>query len=177
LKVTPGFSFSTISVSDNFYEVYNTEFKNRLNFRIGAEAQYILPFNRNKWGILFEPTFHHLHSEKQLNTASVQIKYNSIEFPIGLRYYFFLNEELSIFLNALYVPGFSLDFNSKILYDYPFASPLEIKPKYSIAFGGGIAYKKLSAEMRYYSERDMLNDFFWLSKYSNLSVIIGFKIF
>lgn len=177
LRLTPGINFSSISVSDNFYEIYNTKFKNLMNFCIGAEVQYILPFNRNKWSILFEPNFQHLYSEKELNTASVQIKYNSVEFPLGLRYYFFLNKDLSIFLNALYVTGFNLDLNSKILYDYPYASPLEIESKYCIGLGGGIAYKKLSAEFRYYTEREMLNDFHWVSKCNGLSVILGFKIF
>jgi hypothetical protein len=176
LKLTPGVSIFSVSVSDSFYEVYNSEFKNKLNFRFGVETEYILPFNKNKWGIIFEPTYEHISSEQQAGTATATINYNSIEFPIGLRYYFFLNNDLKLFTNAFYTTGFSLDFNSTIKYDYPFASPLEIKTKYAIVFGSGIGFKKLSAELRYYTQRDMLNNFYWNSKYSNLSVIFGFKI-
>jgi hypothetical protein len=176
LRLTPGISIFSVSVSDSFYETYNTEFKNKLNFRFGLETEYILPFNKNKWGIIFEPTYEHISSEQQAGTATATINYNSIEFPIGLRYYFFLNNDLKLFANAFYTTGFSLDFNSTIKYDYPFASPLEIETKYALAFGGGIGFKKLSAEIRYYTQRDMLNNFYWNSKYSNLSVIFGFKI-
>ncbi len=176
LKLTPGLSIFSVSVSDNFYEIYNTEFKNKLNFRIGVETEYILPFNKNKWGIIFEPTYEHISSKQQAGTATATINYNSIEFPLGLRYYFFLNNELKLFANAFYTPGFSLDFNSTITYDYPFASPLDIETKYALAFGCGIGFKKLIAEIRYYTQRDMLNNFYWNSKYSNLSVIVGFKI-
>jgi hypothetical protein len=176
LRLTPGISIFSVSVSDSFYETYNAEFKNKLNFRIGIETEYILPFNKNKWGIIFEPTYEHISSKQQAGTATATINYNSIEFPLGLRYHFFLNNELKLFANAFYTTGFSLDFNSTITYDYPFASPLEIKTKYALAFGCGIGFKKLSAEIRYYAQRDMIDNFYWNSKYSNLSVIFGFKI-
>ncbi len=176
LRLTPGISFFSVLVSDSFYEIYNAEFKNKLNFRIGMETEYILPFNKNKWGIIFEPTYQHIASEQQAGTATATINYNSLEFTLGLRYHFFLKNELKLFANAFYTPGYSIDFNSTITYDYPFATPLEIKTKYAFAFGSGIGYKKLSAEIRYYSQREMLNNFYWNSKYSNLSVIFGFKI-
>ena len=176
LGVTPGINFSSVSVSDSFYKKYNTNFKNQLSFRIGAEAEYVLPFNRNKWRILFEPTFQYQHSEKQISEVTVTINYKTIEFPIGFRHYFFLNKELKLFVNAFFVPGYSLDFNSTITYDYPFASPLQIKTDNSIAFGGGISYNKLSAEIRYYSQKAMLNNFYWVAKGSQFTAILGFKI-
>ncbi len=177
LRITPGINISSVSISDNFYEIYNTEFKNQLGFRTGIEAEYILPFNKNKWGILFEPTFQHLYSVKQIKAVSATINYNSIEFSLGIRHYFFLKKELKLFVNAFFVPGYSLNFNSTITYDYPFASPLEIKTNYSVACGGGISFKKISAEMRYYTQRDMLDNFYWISKYGNFSAIFGFKLF
>jgi hypothetical protein len=177
LRVTPGVTISNVSVTDDFYIIYNTEFKNKPAFRIGTECEYVLPFNKNKWGILFEPTFQHLNNEQYIGEVTANINYNSIELAAGLRHYFFLNNNLTLFADALFVPGYSLDFNSTITYDYPFASPLNIKTKYSIAFGGGLGYKKLSAEVRYCTERDMLDNFYWEAKYSSFSVILGFKLF
>jgi hypothetical protein len=177
LRLTPGVTLSDVSVADDFYVIYDTKFENRLGFRIGMEGEYNLPVNKYKWGILCEPVFQHLTAEQRTGTATAEINLNTIEIAAGFRHHFFLSNDLNLFADALYVTGYSLDFNSAITYDYPFAAPLKIQSRYSFAFGGGAGYKKLSAEIRYFIERDMLKNYYWRSRCSSFSVVLGFRFF
>lgn len=170
LRITPGLSYSGVEVSNGDSPYLYTDFGNQINFRIGAEAEFILPFNKNKWGIIFDPTYQYFNSSGQSGLGPIKIIYKSIEFPIGLRHSFFLNENLKIFLNAFFIPATSLDFNSTI-------SNLQIKTWISTAFGSGIAYKKLSAEVRYYTNRELLIKYlYWDTDYRRISLILGFRI-
>ncbi|MDO9256789.1 MAG: hypothetical protein Q7U54_14820, partial [Bacteroidales bacterium] len=148
-----------------------TDYGNQINFRIGAEAEFILPFNKSKWGIIFDPSYQYFNSSGQSGLGTKKINYQSIEFPIGLRHSFFFNENLKIFVNAFFIPATSIDFNSTI-------SDLEIKTWISTAFGSGVAYKKLSAEVRYYTNRELLIKYlYWTTDYRRLSLILGYRIF
>ncbi|MDO9257288.1 MAG: outer membrane beta-barrel protein [Bacteroidales bacterium] len=172
LRITPGLNFSSVSVINVDYPDSKTDLGNKINFRIGIEAELILPFNKNKWGLMVEPSYQSFNSSGQQGTyEKVEIKYQSIEFPVGLRHYFFLNENARLFLDATVIPGYSLVFNSKI-------NNLDIGTQISYAFGGGIGYKKWSAEMRYYTNRDLAKDYFQIKNdYTRMALIVGFRIF
>lgn len=182
LKVSPGLNYSSMSVINTSAERFSTDFNNQLNFRIGLEAELILPFNKNKWGFLFEPTFQYFYSEKPKPTYVATMDLKSIEFPLGIRYYFFLNPNLKLFTNIIYVPGFSINFNSALEKRSTTQSILPayleiLRPSQSFAFGGGIGYKKYSAEIRYYTNRNLLNNYAsWYSDYRRISLILGFRI-
>jgi hypothetical protein len=47
---------------------------NPSGFRIGVEAELILPFNRNKWGVLIEPTFFNTGSTIQYEGVNLFIQ-------------------------------------------------------------------------------------------------------
>ncbi len=175
LKIAAGINYSSLSYS-NSQTGDNIIFNNNISYRIGVEAEFILPFNRNKWGIIFEPTYQYFNSEKKIYFYEMAIiKYGSLEFPIGVRYYFFINENLSIFLNGFYISNFCLNFNPTI--NYSDSSPLDIKPSNCFAVGGGINYKSISIEMRYYTSKDLLNNYVsWSADYQRFSVIIGYKL-
>ena len=181
LKISPGINYSYLSVINTYDKNYSTDFENQLNFRIGLEAEFILPFNKNKWGILFEPTFQYFSDEVQKTNYNVIIDLNTIEFPIGLRHYFFLNKEIKLFADIIFIPSYGFYFNSTFERQYTTSSILptylEIKPSHSFAFGGGLGYKKLSAEIRYYTNRNLLNNYAsWYSDYRRFSLILGFTI-
>jgi hypothetical protein len=182
LKLCPGVTYSQISVSNTVDKKYNGTFKSQFNPRIGLEAELTLPFNMHKWNIIFEPTYQYYNSEMTLSTMIETINYKSIEFPIGIRYYFFLNQELKLFANAMFIPTYSFDLNSTFVYKSTTSSILPITYKLNssqcYALGGGIGYKKFSAEMRYYTHIDLFNNLAsWYSEYNRFSIILGFKIF
>jgi hypothetical protein len=57
LRVTPGVDFSTSKV-ESVFSTTEKEYPDReVGFRMGAEAEFVLPFNKNKWVIWIEPTY------------------------------------------------------------------------------------------------------------------------
>ncbi|MDO9261015.1 MAG: porin family protein [Flavobacteriaceae bacterium] len=164
-----------------------TDFGNKLGLGFGIEAEFILPFNKNKWSIMIEPTYQNFKVEKTADVNYVsggklisQVKYNSIEIPVSLRHYFFLNNNSKIFINASYI----FDSSSKSSIEFRRAdnsslNSLDIKTRPNLAFG--IGYKlndKYGLEMRYQTGREVLNDYsYWNSDYKTLSIIFGYSIF
>jgi len=182
LKISPGINYSSLSVSNGASERYNTDFGNMVNLRIGLEAEYILPFNKNKWGLFFEPAFQYFYSEKEMSTFKATIHYNSIDFPVGLRYYFFLNQDLKLFVDATYILSASSNLNSAYTYQSTVSSilptVLDIKTGDNYSLGAGIAFKKISTELRYSAKRDLFNGYgSWYSEYQKFSLILGFSVF
>lgn len=181
LKITPGINYSALSVnytstSGRNYKYYPAS-NNQINFRISVEAEYVLPFNKNKWGIVFEPTYQYFKSTENTDNVNIVIDYKSIEFPVGIRHYFFINDNLTVFVNSMLIPSFFVDFNSKFRSSGYYETSLDIKPGVSFSIGSGIGFKKLSAEVRYYTNRNLLQYAFWSTNYTRLSVILGLKIF
>ena len=73
----------------------DTDFGNKTNLRIGIETEFILPFNKNRWSILIEPTYQYFKAEKREEVTNVEggirdtrVDYQSVDFPVGIRYYF-----------------------------------------------------------------------------------------
>lgn len=178
LRVTPGINYTSMTITNELHERFDVDFGSKATIRIGIDAEYILPVNKNKWGLVCEPTYQNFGATENMTTKTATIKYNTIEFPIGIRHYFFLNPDMKIFLNAFYIPSVIIDFNSTIQYDYNVASPLEIQNVSSFAFGGGLSYKRYSAEIRYYTNRDFLVQYSTMfTDNTRISAVFGFRIF
>lgn len=187
LSIRPRLNNSSLQIEASAPGFTDTEVRNKRGFGIGVEGEFILPFNRNKWGILFEPTYQVFKEQTSrfsevvyLNVLNTRIEYNSIELPIGVRHYFFLNNESKLFLNASYVAYFSV--NSIVEFtradDSKIAS-LDISSASNFALGGGYKFKnKFSAEIRYSTKRDILSDYMsYNSKYNTVSIIFGYTVF
>jgi len=174
LIITAGFNVSTMSLSNALNNTGDVDFNTNISFRLGVESELILPFYMNKWGIIIEPTFQYYISEKIHNNEKVTVQYRAIEFPIGVRYYFFFNEDIKGFLNGFYISNFSLNFNSKIIYNH--LTTLDISPRTSFAFGGGLVYKRISAEIRYYPNRELSDYVNWSIKHNMVSLIFGYNL-
>ncbi len=176
LNIRPGFKSSSLYVDNSKTKSRDADFGNKSGFRIGLEAEVILPFNKNKWAIIFEPTYQDYKAEKELSSTYGEVDYKSIEFPIGLRHYFFLNDNSKIFLNAAFI--YDLTMNSTISYE-KYEKDIEINEGNNMAVGIGYKYNdKYSIEFRYNTKRDILSDYvFWNSEYKTMSVIFGYTIF
>jgi hypothetical protein len=178
LKIAPGIE----SIGG---KIWNTEsrlygkviFGRLLSLRCGLEAELILPYNKNKWGIVIEPTYQYFHAQKEMSSAAgdATIQYNSIELPAGLRHYFFLTDKSKLFVNGFVVTDFA--FNSFIKFENdPY--PKKISSKLNTAFGAGFDINNLSLELRYTIDRNIMSDYLlWQSHYNKLSLILRYKIF
>lgn len=175
LSIRAGLNSSSFSIKNSNASTLNTDFGNSLGFRFGVEAEYILPFNKNKWALITEPTYQNFKIEKEVNTYSAEVKYSSIELPIGVRHYFFLNDDSKIFINGSYI----FDFPSDSYIDFDSATDLEIESGSSLGLGIGYKYNDTySIEVRYQTSRDLLNNYvFWGSDYNTVSIIFGYSIF
>jgi hypothetical protein len=178
LKITPGINHSTLALYNGAQNHYNSE----QTIRIGLETEFLLPFDRDKWGIIIEPSYQYLTSEMIFNTRISSVKktfkidYQYIELPVGARHYFYLNGNKMIFVNVLFIPYLTFNFNSSIDIDnthFP-----EVKTRMCAALGGGLDYKRFSAEIRCYSKQEIGLDYSdWTTHYNRISFILGYKLF
>lgn len=187
LYVKPRINFSSLNFFNSQDSNYTTEMDNNVSFGLGLDAEFILPFNKNKWAITVEPTYLSYKGAKtsdsklviggQLNTT---VDYKSIEVPIGIRHYMYLNNQSKISINAQYVMNFTLDSTIKFKRnDGSVYNQIDINSTANYAFGLGYTYKnKYGIEFRYYSKRNVTSDYFyWNSNFKNFSIILGYNLF
>ena len=180
LKLTPGVNFNAGSMS---LPVTGSSQQNEVTYegnqalRFGLEAEWVFSYNKYKWAVVFEPTFQSYNSESA--PAEGTIEYKSVEFPLGVRYYYHLSDQTRIYLNGFYVPGVAMNFDSQVKYipDTNVPKSLDVKSSGNMAFGGGVDYKKFSMEARYYTNRILSDGPFLDPGYSRFSIILGYKIF
>jgi hypothetical protein len=183
-SVRPGISYQKISIDNLTLPSENIDFKAEPGVRLGLEFEFILPYNKNKWSIILEPTYRSYSSdETELNSQNNNkrsVTYNSIEIPVGLRHYFYLPNKTAFFCNASYV--FDLPVNSEISFfnaNGVKADELELASRSNLFIGVGYKIpKNFSFELRYSTNRNILaNYLYWKSAHSAVSLIIGYKLF
>lgn len=122
------------------------------NMIIGAEFEVLLPFHKNKWGIFISPTYQSYKNESSATYDDVmgnyymittvpsegpvntylgydvkiesEYKYSFLEVPIGIRYYFNLNEKTKLFINASYGLILNLNTTEKVSFEVVDAHPI-----------------------------------------------------
>ncbi|MGO2101595.1 MAG: outer membrane beta-barrel protein [Psychroflexus halocasei] len=187
LTIKPRLNISSLTFGNSLSDIDPIEFDDETGFGIGIDLEFVLPFNKNKWAITLEPAYQSFKSESSSPTDNIVggervaiVDYSSIEIPIGLRHYFYINKKSAIYLNAAYVMDFSMsssvEFTRK---DGSNLNTIEVKKGNNIAFGAGYQYnKKFSLEFRYQTNRDILDSYeYWSSDYSSMSFILGYQIF
>ncbi|OBQ52206.1 outer membrane beta-barrel protein [Tamlana sp. s12] len=183
LNIRPRYVNSSLNIS-TYSELRNVDFDNKSSFGLGIEAEFILPFNKNKWAIIVEPTFQHLKNKKTTDTGyyfggelTTNADYNSLEIPLGARYYIYLSKDSKIFINAIFILDYAFD--SSISYEDDKLDSMEIKPTPNFGIGLGYKYNdKFSIEVRQQTNRDLLNlNPVGSANYKSLSVILGYTLF
>jgi hypothetical protein len=187
LKITSGIDLASLSISDpNPYNNKSTEMDTKAIFKIGIEGEYILPYNKNKWSLFINPTYQKYEAENTFVknngfgaigkdiTYHLKANYNSIEVPIGIRHYLFLNETSKIFINIAYVFGVL----GKTTLEYSDNTSVESLSRNNLAVGFGYNLKKrYSAEVRFNAPRQILSDYIsWSAKYSTIGILFGYRI-
>ena len=188
LSLKAGFNLGNIEIKQPSSNLRRTHFENDLSFRFGLENEIFLPFNKKKWSIIIEPTYHNFTSEKEadadvmlLGIGSSKINYQSIELPVGIKHHFYIKNGSELFVN---ISSVLFDFSNKSSIDYYRTdgskhSSLEISSRDNVSFGVGYKSKgKYSLEVRYQATRDILSDYVtWRSDYKRLSVMFGYSLF
>ncbi len=175
LNIRPGLNFSSYEIeTPTSFSTIRSSFPLATTFRLGAELEYFVRFSANHWSLLAEPTYRTYSQEFTRGTAKDKVNYTSIELPLGVRYSIYLNPDSRIFLNASFVLDFAL--SSEIAIQG--AQTRTVSSSSNFAFGAGIARKKLSAEVRLFTGRNLLKDFIAIpNTFSNTSLIFGYTLF
>ena len=169
LIVKPGLKVSSLSIenlNDNFHSI---DYGISASFSFGLEAQLVLPFNKNKWAVFFEPTYQSYKAEDPRERFTNTADYKSIELPVGIKYNMFLGSKSKVFISM-----------SVVIVDIPFNSTignLEINSTNNLNLGFGYSYKnKFSAELRYGSKRNLLSNYVSFStNYQSISFVLGYN--
>jgi outer membrane autotransporter protein len=187
LSIRPGINYGSLEIQHNPADYRAADFGGSIGIRLGIETEFVLPFNKNKWGIIAEPTYQYYKTKVQEESSKVyggilvtQVDYKSIELPIGMRHYFYLNDKSKLFVNVSFVYDFELKSSIKFLRNNnTLISDLEIKTKVNLALGMGYKYNnRYSIEIRYNTNREILSDYIqWQSKYKSLNVYFGLSVF
>lgn len=187
LTLRPRLNNSSLNVQNSSQSNKNTDFGNKTGFGFGVEFEYLLPFNNHKWSFLIEPTYQNYQSEKSSTvnnpydgTMTRKVDYKSIEIPLSVRHYMYLNKNSKLFLEASFVINQKLKSSSINYYINDISMSLvEINTTNNAALGFGYKYNdKYSLELRYQTNREILgNQQIWSSKYQSASIIFGYTIF
>ena len=184
VSLRPRVSHSSLSIRSNPSSSKDTDFGNKLSVGMGLEFEFILPFNKNKWAIILEPTYQSYVADQTKDAANVsggklmaEVAYKSIEIPFGLRHYFFLNDTSKLFLNISYVFDMAIDSSLELKRgDGVIIDDMKVNASNYLAIGAGYKLNdKYSVELRYFTNRTILGDYvFWHSDYKSMSLIFGY---
>ena len=187
IRIRPRLNNTTLDVNSTADRRLKTNFDKNISLAIGAEIEAVLPFNKNKWAILIEPTYQNYSAETEpqksnnfsANVYNAEVQYTSIELPIGLRHYIFLSDKSKIFLNASLL--IDIPFNSQVVYNGLNRPNPELSLNTSLALGFGVdIFEKLSIEARYLGKREVFastTDDDFTSNYRGFSIILGYTLF
>ena len=188
-SLTPKFHLRNTSVSmfNPVRTIGELDFGSSLSYAFGMELEFKLPWNKRKWSIILEPTYQTFNKDLKhpvfgstTREYTTTVDYSSLELPIYIRHYFYLNDDSKLFLNG----GLILDkpLNGKIEYNKLPDNPvrvLDIDGTSSFLIGAGYKMKsKIGIELRYLTNRSLLRDYtFWSADHSTLSLVLGYTIF
>ena len=167
-----GLNNSSLAINNDYTPLQSTDYGSKIGLRVGMEFEFIMKFNKNKWAVIVEPTYQYFKAEDKKNTnqSNTNADYKSIEIPLGLRHYVFLNKKSKIFINGSFI--YDLALNSKV-------RGLDVKSGPNLGIGMGYNYNNTySIEFRYQTKRNLLTEYaLWTSNYQTASIIFGYTLF
>jgi hypothetical protein len=155
------------------WQIYNEQLGRKSFARVGAELELVLPFNNNKWSLFLAPMVHKYQENKA--NAAASTSYKALEYAFGFRYSLFLNNDFKLFLSPTVIldrplQGFIyIGRNGNTYRELSFNS--------SLGLGGGVSYKKIALEMRFYSKRDILGPTYGTNLYlQEMNLLLKYKL-
>ncbi len=175
LGVRAGIGFGALEINSDASDRFDVDFGNQSSLRFGLELEALLPFNRNKWSLILQPTYQSYAADAMLAFENVSVDYESIEVSLGVRHYFFLSPQSQLFLG------------SSLILDAPLNSNVDFENSndLGIDFGTGASFTlgfkiagKYSVEAIYALDRSILEDFAFISsRYGVTSIVLGYSFF
>ncbi|MDW9380284.1 hypothetical protein [Chryseobacterium sp. JV558] len=188
LAVRPGLNFySPLEITKT---LSNEGAPSKTGFRIGIEAEIVLPFNRGKWSIVAEPTFSLYNNKTAVRTTNGNLyninveNYSFISIPLSIRHYMFISDKSKIFINAginvltlktSSAKDFPIDYDGYVFDRLKLSSSQAFK---SAVFGIGYNYNnKYIIEVRYNTGFNLFEEKGAEAQLKYASIILGYNIF
>lgn len=185
-KVDVGISSASLSISNHVTNV-TSDFEKKTNFIGGAEIEWVLPVNRNKWALYLAPSYNSykspgmgisynrgpFSSDTIIENWNASLSYIDVAF--GVRYYIFISDNSRIFIAGSYINSSML--SSDIHQDQ---GVYKVEAKIRNRLGGSIGYSyknKFNVELKYSGANIFDNYVYWDSNYSTTSLTFGYTIF
>ena len=189
LSIRPGANFYSPLKIEQTYR--NDGLPSKIGARIGVEAEIVLPFNKNKWSIVLEPTYSLYNNKTSIKTSDNLYNmhmenYSFFSLPLSLRHYMFINDDSKVFINAgINILSFKTSSSESIDLDYDGTvfDKLQLSPSQgfkSAVFGVGFNYKNTySIEARYNTSTNLLDEKrnAATADLKYVSLILGYNIF
>jgi len=186
IKALVGFTSSSLSLNNNLSQI-TADFGNKMNFSFGAEVEWILPVNKNKWSLYLAPSYNSYENSTTVTaynrgpflsdtvTESWDASLSHLDVSFGFRYYMFVSDNSKIFLGGSYIFSKVLDSD---IHNADRTYQMEAKLTGGIGYGIGYTYKnKFNVELKH-SSRNIFDNFIYFdSTYSMTSLIFGYTIF
>ncbi len=169
LKVTAGAGLGSLSINNN--RNIDHDFKKGTIYMAGAELEYILPFNNNKWSVFINPNVQFYESTSSDDVYDYEAKYSSFQVAMGGRHYIFLTDKAKIFIDANY----SLSFNMGDSYIKYNNSQLDFGKAASLSAGAGLNYGPYSAALRYTFAHEVTDYAYWDIDYGSAAIILSYN--
>lgn len=162
-------------------------FENKRALEFGLELEIMFPSTRNKWSFYIKPTYQKYEPSNitiaglspepnSVTPEPITLKYHSVEFPFGIKRYFFLQPshklflKLGVLLDRSFGPG--VDVSSFDQFG------LHIRSQSNFVYGMGYQFKKIfMIEWRGYTRRRVLVEYWnWTFFYKSNSVVLSIGI-
>lgn len=167
-------------VAQDYDDASKITFAPAISLGVGAEAEYLLPFNNHRFGLFAESNLYSYKSTYSDNAFNLShegyiVDYKTIEFPVGANFYINLGPFNRLYLRGGVVPHLilaesSITFHSDLHYSF--------SPSMRMMYGIGYNFRKLGVEFRYYSGQNITQDIYKRgSELSQVSFRIYYTLF
>jgi hypothetical protein len=189
LSIRPRFVSSSLFINSLSSTFYNFDFGNKISPGLGIELELIFPFNKNKWAVVIEPTYQHFDGEKRRSVQNSEstffigkVNYTSIDLPISIRHYFYLNQNSKIFVNVGYVADLLINSSYNVstsINPNENLESIDLDTDGVISLGIGFKYMdKYSIEFRHHTKRNVLTNYSnYNTEFNTSAFIIGYTLF
>jgi len=175
IKVNPGIRHSTFDVEFHDYFIEDN-YGDDVSISLGIELELFL--KPKKLAVYLNPTYQSFESQKTIvhpvshHDFDAYIKFKTLEFPLGIRQYFNINENTQFFAQASYALDVPFDFEMSFNYIV-----LESKLDFSPSLGVGLRNSdKYTFTIEYCLGKDMVRAIM-STNYRYLSATLGYTIF
>ena len=182
VKANAGVNFSSYSMEDK-KKLSKHNFSNESGLTIGLTAEYLFPFNRNKWGLFAgvyyaDITSYYTNSTNSgTNLPNSELELKDISIPFGIVHYIHFNKQFRFFLKggvnaSFYKGGKTFEIGEADKSDQLRDSAV------NLIFGAGFNYGRFQAEASYFIPRNLISlTDIYDSEFNQLNITVGFTLF